>query len=99
MKMTVKRKLKRALCLAAPGLLLSTMLAGCATAPPKSDTADYQAYEQQNDPWEPTNRFFYAVNDKLDRYAMKPVAQGYVHITTQGIRNHVGNFITNIGEP
>jgi phospholipid-binding lipoprotein MlaA len=30
---------------------------------------------------------------------MKPVAQGYVDITTQGIRNHVTNFVTNIGEP
>ena len=93
------RKAKRALCLAAPGVLLASMLAGCATAPPQSDTADYQAYEQQNDPIEPTNRFFYSVNDKIDRYAFKPVAQGYVDITTVGIRNHVGNFVTNIGEP
>jgi phospholipid-binding lipoprotein MlaA len=92
-------KAERALRLGVPGLLLSTMLAGCATAPPKTDTASYQAYQQQNDPWEPTNRFFYAVNDKLDRYAMKPVAQGYVAITTQGIRNHVGDFVSNIGEP
>ncbi len=99
MKMTVKRKLKRALCLAAPGLLLSTLLAGCATAPPKTDTADYQAYQEQNDPLEPTNRVFYAVNDKLDTYAMKPVAQGYVDITNQPIRDHVGLFISNIGEP
>jgi phospholipid-binding lipoprotein MlaA len=87
------------MCLAAPGLLLSTLLAGCATAPPKSDTADYQAYQQQNDPIEPTNRFFYSVNDKIDRYAFKPVAQGYVDITPQAVRNHVGNFVTNIGEP
>jgi len=93
------RKAKRALCLAAPGVLLASMLAGCATATPQSDTADYQAYEQQNDPIEPTNRFFYSVNDKIDRYAFKPVAQGYVDITTVGIRNHVGNFVTNIGEP
>jgi phospholipid-binding lipoprotein MlaA len=87
------------LCLAAPGLLLSTLLAGCATAPPRSDTADYQAYQQQNDPLEPTNRVLYAVNDKIDTYAMRPVAQGYVDITNQPIRDHVGMFIDNIGEP
>ena len=75
------------------------LLSGCAHAPPKADTAAYEAYQQQNDPIEPTNRFFYAVNDRIDRYAFKPVAQGYVDITTQGIRNHVGYFITNIGEP
>ncbi len=99
MKMTVKRKISRVFSLAAPGLLVSTLLAGCATPPPKTDTVDYQAYQQQNDPLEPTNRFFYNVNDKLDTYAMKPLAQGYVDITTQPIRNHVGDFITNIGEP
>jgi phospholipid-binding lipoprotein MlaA len=85
--------------LAAPALLLAAALSGCAHAPPKADTAAYEAYQAQNDPLEPTNRFFYAVNDRIDRYAFKPVAQGYVAITTQGIRNHVGYFITNIGEP
>ncbi len=91
--------LRRWLGVAAPGLLLTGLLAGCATAPPKTDTANYQAYQQQNDPLEPTNRVFYTINDKIDRYAFKPLAQGYVDITTVGIRNHVGNFITNIGEP
>jgi len=91
--------LRRILAAIAPGLLLTGLLAGCATAPPPSDTANYQAYQQQNDPLEPTNRVFYAINDKIDRYAFKPVAQGYVDITTVGIRNHVGDFITNIAEP
>ncbi len=85
--------------IAAPALLLASLLAGCAKPPPVSDTADYQAYELQNDPMEPTNRVFYSINDKLDRYAFKPLAQGYIKITTQGIRNHVGDFVTNIGEP
>ena len=98
-KATLKRRFRQSLAAVAPGLLLATALSGCATAPPKTDAADYQAYQQQNDPIEPTNRFFYRVNDGLDTYFMKPVAQGYVHITTQGIRNHVGNFVTNIGEP
>ncbi len=92
-------KARQAVSLTAPALLLATALSGCAHAPPKADTADYQAYQEQNDPIEPTNRFFYAVNDRIDRYAFKPVAQGYVAITTQGVRNHVGDFITNIGEP
>jgi phospholipid-binding lipoprotein MlaA len=98
-KATLKRRLRQSLAGIAPGLLLATALSGCATAPPKTDAADYQAYQQLNDPIEPTNRFFYKVNDGLDTYFMKPVAKGYVDITTQGIRNHVGNFVTNIGEP
>jgi phospholipid-binding lipoprotein MlaA len=85
--------------LAAPALFLAIALSGCAHAPPKTDAAAYEAYQAQNDPIEPTNRFFYAVNDRIDRYAFKPVAQGYVAITTQGIRNHVGYFVGNIGEP
>jgi len=85
--------------IAAPALILAGLLSGCAKAPPASDTADYQAYQAQNDPLEPTNRVFYSINDKLDRYAFKPIAKGYIAITTQGIRNHVGDFVTNIGEP
>ncbi len=81
------------------GAMITAMLTGCAAAPPQSDAVGTKAFQEQNDPIEPTNRFFYAVNDKIDRYAFKPVAQGYVAITTVGIRNHVGNFVTNIAEP
>jgi phospholipid-binding lipoprotein MlaA len=96
---TMSGKTRSLLAIAAPGVLLAGLLAGCATPPPQSDAADYQAYQQQNDPLEPTNRVFYKINDKIDTYAFKPVAQGYVDITTVGIRNHVGNFVSNIGEP
>jgi phospholipid-binding lipoprotein MlaA len=82
-----------------PGLVLGGLLSGCATAPPKSDAEGYQAYVQQNDPIEPTNRVFFSINDKIDRYALKPVAQGYVDITTPAIREHVGDFTNNIAEP
>lgn len=96
---TIKHGLRHSLVAVAPCLLLAGALSGCATVPPVSDTADYQAYQQLNDPIEPTNRVFYAGNDRLDTYFMKPVAQGYVDITTQGIRNHIGDFVSNIGEP
>ncbi len=96
---TLKYRLRQGLALSIPGLALAGVLSGCATPPPKSDTADYQAYQQLNDPLEPTNRVFFKVNNTLDRYVMKPVAKGYVDITTQGIRNHVGYFTSNIGEP
>jgi phospholipid-binding lipoprotein MlaA len=84
---------------AAPAVVFSGLLGGCATPPPASDSAGLQAFQEQNDPIEPTNRFFYAVNDKIDHYAFKPLAQGYVDITTVGIRNHVGDFVTNFDEP
>ncbi len=83
---------------AAP-LLLAGLISGCATPPPTSDAADYQAYEQNDDPWEPTNRVFYNINDKIDRYAFSPLARGYLKITPQAFRTHAGDFVTNIGEP
>lgn len=94
-----KRGFRRSLAAIAPSLMLATALSGCATAPPKTDTAAFQAYQQVNDPIEPANRVFYKINDGLDNYIMKPVAKGYVAITTQGIRTHVGDFVTNFGEP
>jgi len=95
-----RRKQRRFTSIAAPAsLILAGLLSACATPPPQSDTADYQAYVQQDDPIEPTNRVFYNVNDKIDRYAFKPIAKGYVAITNQTIRNHVGDFVTNIQEP
>ncbi len=84
---------------AAPALLLAGLVSGCAKAPPVSDTADYQAYQQQDDPLEPTNRVFFNINDKLEHYVLNPVAHGYLDITTQSVRTHVGDFVTNMGEP
>ena len=69
---------------APPGsrLLLAAMsligvVAGCATPPPKSDTVAYEAYQQTNDPLEPTNRFLYRVNNALDDYVLRPAAIAY----------------------
>jgi phospholipid-binding lipoprotein MlaA len=87
---------------ALPALLGFTALlgvTGCATKPPASDADAVADYEQTNDPLEPTNRFFYKVNDALDTYAMKPVAQGYVYITPVPVRTGVHNVLTNLSSP
>ncbi len=91
--------LTRLVRLGLPAVLFSGLLAGCATAPPQTDTAAYAAFQEQDDPIEPTNRFFYKVNNVADKYAFKPLAQGYVDVTPITVRNHVGQFVTNIGEP
>jgi phospholipid-binding lipoprotein MlaA len=74
-------------------------LSGCATKPPASDVGATQEYQQTNDPLEPTNRFFYDVNDKLDRYTLKPVAQGYVAVVPAPVRTGVHNVLTNLSSP
>lgn len=97
--MKLKDRLKKHLILSLPAVMMASMLSGCATPPPRSDVADYQAYKQLNDPLEPTNRVFFKVNNTLDTYLMRPIAKGYVAVTTVGIRRHVGNFTSNIGGP
>ena len=46
-------------------VLAVTVLAGCATPPPADDPDAIAEFRETNDPLEPTNRFFYQVNDAL----------------------------------
>lgn len=50
------------------------------------------------DPWEGFNRKVFAFNEVLDRYALKPVAQGYDFVTPDPVQTGVGNFFSNLGE-
>lgn len=50
------------------------------------------------DPWESLNRKTYAFNDAVDRAILKPVAQGYVKVTTPFVRVRVNNFFDNIAD-
>lgn len=50
------------------------------------------------DPWEPMNRVVFKFNDTLDRYALKPVTQGYNAITPKPVRTLISNFFSNLGE-
>jgi phospholipid-binding lipoprotein MlaA len=68
--------------------LAAAMLAGCATVTTPT----------QGDPIEGFNRTIFTFNDKVDQYALKPVAQGYVKITPQPVRDSVTNFFSNIGD-
>jgi phospholipid-binding lipoprotein MlaA len=66
----------------------AALLAGCATVQTPT----------KGDPFEGLNRTIFTVNDKLDQYALKPVAQGYVWVTPQPVRDSVTNFFSNIGD-
>ncbi|MCM5705756.1 MlaA family lipoprotein [Larsenimonas salina] len=50
------------------------------------------------DPWEGYNRAVFSFNDTLDRYALKPVAEGYDYVTPEPVQDGVGNFFNNLGE-
>lgn len=68
------------------GALLAT-LSGCATVA-----------TDPRDPWEGWNRGVQTFNDKLDQYAMKPVAKGYRWITPSFVDRGISNFFSNIDD-
>ncbi|SAK98743.1 MlaA family lipoprotein [Caballeronia ptereochthonis] len=63
-------------------------LAGCATVTTPT----------KGDPFESYNRTMFTINDKIDQYALKPVAKGYVFVVPEPVRNSVTNFFSNIGD-
>ncbi|MBV9653140.1 MAG: VacJ family lipoprotein [Acetobacteraceae bacterium] len=75
------------------------LLAGCAQKPSAGDPEALAEYEEANDPLEPTNRKFYAVNDALDRNVLRPAAVGYRKAVPETVRVHVHHFLSNLNNP
>jgi phospholipid-binding lipoprotein MlaA len=80
-------------------LLAVLSISACATKPPASDPDALAEYNQTNDPLEPTNRVFYAVNNGLDTVILKPVAKAYRYVVPEPVRTGVHNVLSNIGTP
>lgn len=72
--------------------LMAGLLAGCAQVPP-------DAGQTPHDPHEAFNRHMWAFNDALDRAVLKPVAEGYVAVTNEPVRDAVSNAVDNLLEP
>lgn len=79
--------------------LAALSLSGCTKPPPKGDPEALADYREANDPYEPTNRVFYAVNDKLDRAILRPAAVGYRAVVPPSVRPHVHSVLTNVANP
>jgi phospholipid-binding lipoprotein MlaA len=74
-------------------------LAGCATKPPADDPDAVADYQQTNDPLEPTNRVFYAINNGLDTVLLRPAALAYRYAVPSPVRTGIHNVLANIGTP
>jgi len=74
-------------------------LAGCASKPPADDPDAVAEYNQTNDPMEPTNRVFYAINDGLDTVIMRPLAVAYKYVVPDTVRSHAHNVLSNLSMP
>jgi phospholipid-binding lipoprotein MlaA len=92
-----------------PGVLFAALLAvahaGHAQSQPGSEpvaTADAEAPAarvRNPDPWESFNRPVFGVNDRIDRYALRPVAVAYAEYTPRWMQTGVTNFFTNLFYP
>ncbi|MDE2514926.1 MAG: VacJ family lipoprotein [Rhodospirillales bacterium] len=80
-------------------LTLIGLLAGCAQKPPASDPAALAEYNDTNDPLEPTNRVFYAINNGLDTVILRPAAEAYRFAVPAPVRNSIHNILANAGTP
>ena len=56
------------------------------------------AEQDEVDPWEGFNRAMFSFNDTLDRYALKPAAQGYKAIMPNILEAGVSNFFGNLSD-
>ena len=79
--------------------LLAVLMSGCATPPPADDPEAVADFKQTNDPLEPTNRVFYAINNGLDTVILRPAAKAYRFVVPTPVRTGVHNVLGNLGSP
>lgn len=72
-------------------------LGACAAVP--TDPAARTAYDEANDPAEPTNRVIFDGNQWVDRNALQPAARTYQDYVPGGVRNGLRNFSQNLKAP
>jgi phospholipid-binding lipoprotein MlaA len=70
-------------------LLNSLLMSGCASLEGPTDPSD---------PFESYNRSMNSFNSNVDRYVLKPVAQGYNAVTPTFVQKGVGNFFSNLDD-
>jgi phospholipid-binding lipoprotein MlaA len=75
-------------------LVAGVGLGGCATVP-----AGGVAAGGDDDPFESFNRGVFAVNQRVDRAVIKPVAQAYRATLPEVVRDRIRSFIDNLKEP
>ena len=88
-------------------IVSSMLLAGVLTLPhyAHGQEADFvyddelwDEYGKNEDPWEPMNRAIFRFNETVDRWTLKPLAQGYQKVTPDVLEDGVHNVFRNLGE-
>lgn len=60
--------------------------------------AEVEDREVDADPWQGFNRAMFTFNEQIDRYAVKPLAQGYRFVMPDLAEEGVNNFFSNLGD-
>lgn len=79
--------------------LCATILAACATKPPKSEPEARAAFKDSNDRLEPFNRAMFGVDQALDAAIIRPVTWTYRKVTPDFAQRGVTNFLRNLRSP
>jgi phospholipid-binding lipoprotein MlaA len=78
-------------------LIAGLGLAACASEP--TDPSARAEFQATNDPFEPTNRFIFDLNDFLDRLLIAPLAGLYQVTVPPPLRDRLANIVGNMSEP
>ena len=89
------RKFASVACLALELMALGLLAAGCAAAPQGPDAQAVSI----SDPLEGVNRFFFNINQRLDRDAGRPAANAYRETVPHSVRSGLHNVLDNLGGP
>ena len=84
--------------LAAPQRLLAILLIAGALLVATTEGRAQDPYGE-NDPLEDFNRVMFDVNQTIDRFLLKPVAEAYVFIFPNEVRHRIANVLGNLAEP
>ncbi|MFN7257949.1 MAG: VacJ family lipoprotein [bacterium] len=82
-----------------PAALALLLLSGCATRPPADDPEALQEFKGNNDPFEPTNRVMFEVNEAIDKAVLQPIAEAYRDVLPKPVRSGIRNVLGNLRTP
>ena len=79
-------------------IILSPMFAVILTTSALSACTTTLKQAQQSDPWQHWNKSTQSFNDSFDKHVLKPVAVGYIDVTSKTVEEGVTNFFNNIND-
>lgn len=80
------------------GVALAAMLMSACATPPQDPDAR-KAFDEANDPLEPTNRTIFEFNEAFDTYLLKPTAKGYRWALPDDLRAGIRRSLANMRSP